>query len=148
MNNQKIAVIDHKCANLHSVIKALEIFKIDVKICTSKTELKDIDGIILPGVGSFDPAMKNLIKQDLVDYAKRYYPNSFKDFNKASFGALMLDTVAYVGDILSFYLDYQANESFLDTASEFENVIRHGRSLGYKYDPNPSSYGDSISNLL
>ena len=47
----------------------------------------------------------NSIKQDLVNYAKRYYPNSFKDFNKASFGALMLDTVAYVGDILSFYLD-------------------------------------------
>ena len=70
MNNQKIAVIDHKCANLHSVIKALEIFKIDVKICTSKTELIDKDGIILPGVGSFDPAMKNLIKQDLVDSIK------------------------------------------------------------------------------
>lgn len=90
----------------------------------------------------------NSIKQDLVDYAKRYYPNSFKDFNKASFGALMLDTVAYVGDILSFYLDYQANESFLDTASEFENVIRHGRALGYKYDPNPSSYGDLTFYIL
>ncbi len=85
----------------------------------------------------------NSIKQDLVDYAKRYYPNSFRDFNQASFGALMLDTVSYVGDILSFYLDYQANESFLDTASEFENVIRHGRELGYKYNPNPSSFGDA-----
>jgi len=90
----------------------------------------------------------NSIKQDLVNYAKRYYPNSFKDFNKASFGALMLDTVAYVGDILSFYLDYQANESFLDTASEFENVIRHGRALGYKYDPNPSSYGELTFYIL
>ena len=34
------------------------------------------------------------IKEDLVEYAKRYYPNSFKDFNQGSFGALMLDTVA------------------------------------------------------
>ena len=58
------------------------------------------------------------IKEDLVDYAKRYYPNTYKDFNDASFGSLMLDTVAYVGDILSFYLDYQANESFLQTAVE------------------------------
>ena len=56
------------------------------------------------------------IKQDLVEYAKRYYPDTFKDFNDASFGSLMLDTVAYAGDILSFYLDYQANESFIDTA--------------------------------
>ena len=63
------------------------------------------------------------IKRDLVDYAKRYYPDTFKDFNDASFGALMLDTVAYVGDILSFYLDYQANESFLDTALEYDNII-------------------------
>ena len=70
MNNQKIAVIDHRCANLHSVIKALELLKADVRICTSKKELKSIDGIILPGVGSFDPAMRNLIEQDLVDSIK------------------------------------------------------------------------------
>ncbi|MBM32133.1 MAG: imidazole glycerol phosphate synthase subunit HisH [Chloroflexi bacterium] len=71
MKNQKIAVIDHKCANLHSVIKALDVFKVDVKICRSKTELQDIDGIILPGVGSFDPAMRNLIEQDLDDPIKK-----------------------------------------------------------------------------
>ncbi len=47
------------------------------------------------------------IKQDLVDYAKRYYPSTYKDFNEASFGSLMLDLVAYVGDQLSFYLDYK-----------------------------------------
>lgn len=40
------------------------------------------------------------IKEDLVQYAKRYYPNTFQDFSEASFGALMLDTVAYIGDIL------------------------------------------------
>ena len=52
------------------------------------------------------------IRNDLESYAKRYYPDTVKDFSEASFGALMLDTVAYVGDILSFYVDYQANESF------------------------------------
>ena len=83
----------------------------------------------------------NTIKTDLVDYAKRYYPDTFKDFNEASFGALMLDTVAYVGDILSFYLDYQANESFLDTAFEYDNVIRLARQMGYKYNPSQTSQG-------
>ena len=58
----------------------------------------------------------NTIKQDLVEYAKRYYSNTYKDFSEAGFGSMMLDTVAYVGDILSFYLDYNVNESFLDTA--------------------------------
>ena len=49
------------------------------------------------------------IRDDLINYTKRYYPDTFKDFSEASFGSLMLDTVAYVGYIMSFYLDYQVN---------------------------------------
>ena len=64
------------------------------------------------------------IKNSLVNYAKRYYANTYQDFNEASFGAMMLDLVSYVGDQLSFYTDYKANESFLDTAMEIENVSR------------------------
>jgi hypothetical protein len=81
------------------------------------------------------------IKSSLVGYAKRYYPNSFKDFNEAGFGALVLDSVAYVGDMLSFYLDYQANESFLDSALEYNNVVRLSRQLGYKYSSTAVSTG-------
>ena len=69
----------------------------------------------------------NSIKEGLVDYAKRYYPDIYKDFSEASFGSLMLDTVAYAGDILSFYLDYQTNESFLDTAIEYDNIVGWAR---------------------
>jgi len=81
------------------------------------------------------------IRRDLENYAKRYYPDTYKDFNKASFGSLMLDTVSYVGDILSFYVDYQANESFLETAVEYDNVLRLARQMGFKLNRNPSSYG-------
>ena len=81
------------------------------------------------------------IKQDLVDYARRYYPTTYKDFNEASFGSMVMDMVAYVGDILSFYVDYQANESFLDSAAEFDNVLRLSRQLGYKSNYTPSSQG-------
>ena len=81
------------------------------------------------------------IKQDLIDYARRYYPEVYRDFNEASFGSLMIDTVAYVGDILSFYLDYQVNESFLDSAAEYDNVRRLARQLGYKPAGAPSSTG-------
>ena len=81
------------------------------------------------------------IRRDLENYAKRYYPDTYKDFNKASFGALMLDTVSYVGDILSFYLDYQTNESFLETSIEYNNVIRLARQMGFKLNTSPSSYG-------
>ena len=55
------------------------------------------------------------IRDDLLEIAERYYPDTFQDFSEASFGSLMLDAVAYVGDQLSFYLDYNVNESFMDT---------------------------------
>lgn len=81
------------------------------------------------------------IKNDLVNYAKRYYPNEFRDFSANSFGSLMLDTVSYVGDILSFYLDYQVNETFLSTALEYNNVLKLARQHGYRVNLSPSSYG-------
>ena len=83
----------------------------------------------------------NSIKEELIEYAKRYYPTTFRDFNEASFGALMVDTVSYIGDMLSFYMDYQANESFIDTSIEYENVINHARRLGYRYRANPTASG-------
>ena len=81
------------------------------------------------------------IRDDLIEHVKRYYPNTFKDFNETSFGSLVLDTVAYVGDILSFYLDYQVNESFLDTAVEYDNVVRLAQQLGYRFKGNPAHRG-------
>tara|TARA_R110000824_G_scaffold164077_3_gene340084 strand:- start:8870 stop:10663 length:1794 start_codon:yes stop_codon:yes gene_type:complete len=81
------------------------------------------------------------IKDDLVNYAKRYYPTTYKDFNEASFGSMMLDLVAYVGDQLSFYADYQANESFLDSAIEYKNIVRLCKQLGYKLPGSARSTG-------
>ena len=81
------------------------------------------------------------IKNDLIQHAKRYYPETFKDFSDAGFGALMVDAVSYIGDILSFYLDYQANESFLSTALEYNNIIKHGEAVGFRYDNVRTTYG-------
>jgi hypothetical protein len=83
------------------------------------------------------------IKEDLEQIAERLYPDSFQDMSEASFASLMLDAVAYVGDQLSFYMDYNVNEAFLDTAYQFNNVLRHGRILGYKFQGRPSTYGSA-----
>ena len=72
------------------------------------------------------------VRRDLLQIAERYYSDSFRDFSEASFGAMIEDNLAYVADQLSFYLDYNVNETFLDTAYQYENIIRHGRVLGYK----------------
>jgi hypothetical protein len=81
------------------------------------------------------------IKQDLIDHAKRYYPDNYRDFTTPSFGSMVFDAVAYVGDVLSYYVDYSVNESFLDTSIEFDNIRKHARSLGYNFYGTPSSYG-------
>ena len=39
------------------------------------------------------------IKESLVQYAKRFYPNVYQDFSEASFGSFLLDAVAYLGDV-------------------------------------------------
>jgi hypothetical protein len=83
----------------------------------------------------------NGIKRQLVDYSKKYYPNTQKDFSESGFGSLMFDLVSYVGDVLSYSTDFAANESFLDTALEYDNVIKHGKSRGYKFKGAPSSFG-------
>lgn len=83
----------------------------------------------------------NSIKRDLEEHARRYYPDSYRDFSENSFGSFVLDTVSYVGDMLSFYLDYQVNESFLETAVEYENVRRHTRNTGYNFTGRPAAFG-------
>ena len=81
------------------------------------------------------------IRDELLQVAERFYPDTFQDFSEASFGSMMLDAVAYVGDQLSLYLDYNVNESFLDTAYQYSNIVRQGRSLGYKNPGRPSTFG-------
>lgn len=80
------------------------------------------------------------IRDDLIQIAERLYPDSFQDFSEASFASLMVDMVSYVGDQLSFYLDYNVNEAFLDTAYQYNNILRHGRALGYKFTGRPSTF--------
>lgn len=42
------------------------------------------------------------IKRNLEEHARLYYPDSYRDFSENSFGSYIVDTVSYVGDMLSF----------------------------------------------
>ncbi len=75
------------------------------------------------------------IKNDLVNHLKKYYPNVADDFSDASVASMLVDTVAYVGDILSFQLDFQTNESFLSTSILRENLNKIAKQVGFKYSP-------------
>jgi len=88
------------------------------------------------------------IRKDLEEYARVYYPDTVKDFSDAGFASLMLDTVSYVGDILSFYLDYNANESFMSTAMEYGNIVKHAEQIGYKIPGPTAAFGQVALYLL
>jgi len=83
----------------------------------------------------------NSVRRDLLRHARKYYPTSYLDFSEASFGSFVVDAVSYATDILSFYTDYQINESFLNSANEFQNVIKLGRYFGYEYENSSTASG-------
>ncbi len=61
----KIAVVDYDMGNLHSVCKALEYAGAETLITHIPSELASADAVVLPGVGSFDPAVKKIRDRDL-----------------------------------------------------------------------------------
>jgi imidazole glycerol-phosphate synthase subunit HisH len=61
----KIAIVDYDMGNLHSVCKALEYAGAETLITHIPSELASADAIVLPGVGSFDPAVKKIRDRDL-----------------------------------------------------------------------------------
>ena len=68
--DSNVVIIDYGLGNLFSIKRACEIVGLSTTVTSSKNDIAKAKAIILPGVGSFDPAMKNLIKQDLVDSIK------------------------------------------------------------------------------
>ena len=76
-------------------------------------------------------------RQELLLYARKHYSDKIVDFSEASLAGLFLDMAAYVGDSLSFYLDHQYTENFLETASEVENLTMLIRNTGIDV-PGPS----------
>ena len=72
------------------------------------------------------------IKADLIEYTKAYFPDTYKDFNETSPGMMLIELSSYVGDVLSYYVDYNYKENLLATATEKRNVRRLSEFLGYK----------------
>jgi hypothetical protein len=79
------------------------------------------------------------LKQNLIDFAKNYFPDTYQDFNEASPGMMFLEMAAYVGDVLSYYTDTSLQESLILQASERQNILNIAQSLGYNPKTNIAS---------
>ena len=71
------------------------------------------------------------IRNNLIEFAKNYFPNQYNDFNEASPGMMFVEMASYVGDVLNYYVDNQFRETLLQFAEERKNVLAIAQSYGY-----------------
>jgi hypothetical protein len=83
------------------------------------------------------------LRSSLVNYAKTYFPTTYNDFTPASPGMMFMEMAAYVGDVLSFYLDNQFQETFLQYARQTNNLYELAYMFGYK----PNVTGVALANI-
>ena len=72
------------------------------------------------------------IRASLVDFSRTYYPTTYNDFSPTSPGMMFMEMAAYVGDVLSFYLDNQIQETYLQYARQTNNLYELAYMFGYK----------------
>jgi hypothetical protein len=72
------------------------------------------------------------LRQRLIEYSRTYFPNTYNDFSPSSPGMMFMEQAAYVGDVLSFYLDNQLQENFLQYSQQFNNIYDLAYMFSYK----------------
>jgi hypothetical protein len=72
------------------------------------------------------------LRNSLISYTKTYFPDTYNDFTPASPGMMFMEMAAYVGDVLSFYVDNQFQETFIQYSRQTQNLYDLAYMLGYK----------------
>lgn len=72
------------------------------------------------------------LRTSLIDYAKTYFSSTYNDFSPSSPGMMFIEMSSYVGDVLSFYLDNQIQETYLQYARQTDNLFELAYMFGYK----------------
>ena len=75
------------------------------------------------------------IKAELIELIKATYKDKWTDFSENDFGMIILELFCGIGDMTSFNMDNQVQETFLDTARRRLNVARLAATLGHKIEP-------------
>ena len=72
------------------------------------------------------------IRAKLIEFSQTYFPNTYNDFSPTSPGMMFMEQAAYVGDVMSFYLDNQLQETFTQFARQTNNLYELAYMFGYK----------------
>ena len=85
----------------------------------------------------------NSFRNSLINFSKTYFPNTFNDFSPSSPGMIFMEMASYVGDVMSFYLDNQIQENFVQLARQSNNLYELAYMFGYK----PKTTGVATTNI-
>src|SRR5262245_66017259 len=99
----------------------------------------------MPIVPTIDYTNKDFasLRQAMLELA-RYRLPEWTDQSPSDLGMLLVDLFAYMGDVVLYYQDRIANESFLDTAVERRSVLDALRLVGYELAP-PSAAATALT---
>ena len=81
------------------------------------------------------------IRRTMVAYLRENYPDDFNDYIESSEYVALLDLIAYIAQSLSFRVDLNARENFLETAERRNSVLRLARLINYNAKRNTPATG-------
>lgn len=89
------------------------------------------------------------LKNQLQSLAEKYFPSTFRNFSEYSIETMLMEMVAYTGDVVNFYLDDRFRQNFIQHSNDLESVFRLAKSRGYKPNTVSVSYGEvTVSQLV
>lgn len=95
-----IGILDYGMGNLSSVRNALNFLQVESVIISSPDQISDVSNLIIPGVGAFGAAMKNITKAGFIDPIKDF-AESGKPLLGICLGMQLLATEGSEPDICS-----------------------------------------------
>lgn len=72
------------------------------------------------------------IKESLLDYLKMYHTEDFNDYIESSEFIMVIETFAYICELLAYRFDLNAHENFITDANRKESILRLAKFLSYK----------------
>ncbi len=81
------------------------------------------------------------LRRTMINYLRQNYPEDFNDYIESSEYLALIDLIAFLGQNLSFRIDLNARENFLETAERRESVLRLARLISYNPTRNQAANG-------
>lgn len=81
------------------------------------------------------------LRRTMISYLQENYPEDFNDFIDSSEYIALIDLIAYLGQNLSFRIDLNARENFLETAQRRDSILRLAQLISYTPTRNVPSSG-------